>query len=122
MDSIREYKPNYRSDRPRRKWTSITTNITISLNPRWLKQELSEYNLKTIALIYDDLSSTLQKLKTDRAVLMQSMQSSGANPKQIASQVSRINLDRAPMVQAHQMINKIIHERKEVKPWSRFFC
>lgn len=121
MNSIREYKPNYRSARPRRKWTSITTNITISLNPKWLEQELSEYNLKTIALVYDDLSSALQKLKVDRAALMQSMQSSGAKPKQIALQVSRIDLDRVPMMQAHQMINKIIHERKEVKPWSRFF-
>lgn len=52
---------------------------------------------------------------------MRSMNAGSAKRYKVASEVARIDLERAPMVQAWQAINREIESRKDAPQWSVLF-
>lgn len=121
MNEIREYRPKRQKSGPRRTWRSALTGITIPLDPQKLQDDLDGYELKTLALLIDDMNADLQKLRCNRSALLRSMNAAGASSKQIAAQVARIDLDRAPMIKAQQIMNRVIQLKKSAVPWGKLF-
>lgn len=121
MGEIHEYRPKQQKSGPRRTWRSALAGITVPLDPQKLQDELEGYEPKTLALLIDDMNADLQKLRCNRSALLRSMGAAGANSKQIAAQVARIDLDRAPMVKAQQIMNRVIQLKKSAVPWGKVF-
>jgi hypothetical protein len=120
---IHEYRPNDKPQlaKPRSSWRSITTGISLSLDPIRLSDDLSGYEIKTLRQIISDMDADLQKLRADRSALMRSLTADAVNKQKISAEVARIDLNRAPMVRAWQIINSEIKTRKNVLPWPAVF-
>ena len=91
------------------------------MDPERLVKDLDGYAIKTLRQMISDMDADLQKLRADRSSLMRSMNAAGSKRYKVASEVARIDLARAPMVRAWQMINREIISRKDVLPWSAVF-
>lgn len=121
--TIHEYRPTAKPQysKPKSNWRSRTTGIVLPLEPERLAKDLEGYAIKTLRQMISDMTADLQKLRADRSALMRSMNAGSAKRYKVASEVARIDLERAPMVQAWQAINREIESRKDAPQWSVLF-
>ena len=117
---IHEYKPQNQSTKPRRTWKSIATGIEIQLDPKLLWDELDGYEISTLKILRNDMSADLQRLKSERSLHMQCLNSGGAPKKKIASEVARIDFSKTPIARAYTILSEII-SHKEKCLWHNIF-